>query len=198
VAAAVQLTEADVPRAAGVVARAFGADPLLVHMLPDAELRARLGPVHLAPVVRMCCRYGEGWRTQDWDAVAAWMPPGTWPPSPEWVERCGFAQAAAAVGDEAMARFHAVYGLTDGFQHQVPQPHWLLNIVATEPGRRGRGAASAALEPVLERASAERCPCYLETFEERNVGFYERLGFAVLCEARDAATGIRCWGMLRR
>jgi GNAT superfamily N-acetyltransferase len=196
--AAVPLSAADVPRAAGIVARAFDADPLLVHMLPDATLRARLGPVHLEPVVRMCCCYGEGWRTPAWDAIAAWMPPGTWPPDPEWVERCGFDRAAAAVGDEAMARFGAVYALTDGFQDDVPAPYWLLNIVATEPGRRGRGAASAALEPVLARASAEGSACYLETFEERNLAFYERHGFTVICNAGDEATGIRCWGMLRR
>lgn len=196
--AAVALTEADVPRAAELVARAFDADPLLVHMLEDATVRARLAPVHLAPVVRMCCSYGECWRTPDWDAVAAWMPPGAWPPDPEWVERCGFEQAVAAVGADAMARFDAVYALTGGFQDKVPQPYWLLNIVATEPERRGRGAASAALAPVLERASAERCACYLETFEERNLAFYERHGFEVLCSARDDETGIRCWAMLRR
>jgi GNAT superfamily N-acetyltransferase len=97
-----------------------------------------------------------------------------------------------------MARFNAVYALTDSFQSKVPQPYWLLNIVATEPGRRGRGAASAALAPALERATAERCACYLETFEQHNLGFYGHHGFEVLCTARDDATGIRCWGMLRR
>lgn len=196
--AAVQLDQADVQRAADLVARAFDTDPLLVHMLPDGSQRALLGPVHMEPVVRMCCSYGECWRTPEWDAVAAWMPPGAWPPDPEWVERCGFEQAAAAVGPEAMARFNAVYALTDGFQDRVPQPYWLLNVVATEPERRGRGAGAAVLAPVLERASAVRCACYLETFEERNLAFYERHGFAVLCTARDEATGLRCWGMLRR
>ena len=195
---AVALDEADVARAADLVGRAFDADPVLVHMLPDPARRARLARVHMEPVVRMCCRYGRCWRTPDWDAVAAWMPPGTWPPDPDWVERCGFEQAAAAVGPGAMARFDAVYRLTDGFADRVPQPYWLLNIVATEPRRRGRGAASAALAPALARASEERCACYLETFEERNLGFYERHGFEVLCTARDEASGIRCWGMLRR
>ena len=110
--AAVALTEADVARAADLVARAFEAPPLLVHRLPDPSRRAPLGPVHMEPVVRMCCRHGACWHTPDWDAVAAWMPPGTWPPDPEWVERCGFEHAAAIVGPEAMARFNAVYALT--------------------------------------------------------------------------------------
>lgn len=193
-----QLTEADVPRAADLVARAFDTDPLLVHTLPDAAQRARLGPVHMEPVVRMCCRHGACWRTSDWDAVAAWMPPGSWPPDPEWVEQCGFEQATSAVGPDAMARFNAVYALTNDFHDHVPQPYWLLNIVATEPERRGRGAASAVLAPALERAAQERCACYLETFEEQNLGFYERHGFEVLCSACDDASGIRCWGMLRR
>src|SRR4051812_39283631 len=127
---AVELDEADVPRAAGLIARAFSEDPLLAHMLPDARERARLGPVHLEPVVRMCTRHGSVWRTEEFDAVAAWMPPGGWPPDPAWVEECGFEEARAAVGAEAMARFNTVYGLIDSFHEQVAdEPHWLLNLV---------------------------------------------------------------------
>jgi ribosomal protein S18 acetylase RimI-like enzyme len=194
----IELDEADIPRAAGLIARAFDQDPLLLHMLPDRGLRARLGPVHLEPVVRMCTRHGSAWRTEEFDAVAAWMPPGGWPPEPALVEECGFAQAADAVGPEAMARFNGVYALVDGFAEQVtPNPYWLLNLVGTEPGRRRRGAASAALAPVLVRAGANGVPCYLETFAERNLAFYRRHGFEVVAQAGDAAAGIRCWAMLR-
>jgi GNAT superfamily N-acetyltransferase len=195
---AVELVEADVPQAAALIARAFESDPLLVHMLPDPRQRARLGPVHLTPVVRMCTRHGRAWRTEAFDAVAAWMPPDGWPPDPAWVEDCAFEEAAESVGEEAMARFNDVYGLVDSFHEQVaPEPHWLLNLVGTEPGRRRRGAASAALAPVLERASADGTPCYLETFAERNVAFYARHGFEIVVEARHPTHGIRCWGMLR-
>jgi GNAT superfamily N-acetyltransferase len=195
---AIELAEADVPHAAALIARAFDADPLLVHMLPDPAQRARLGPVHLEPVVRMCTRHGSTWRTEAFDAVAAWMPPDGWPPDPALVEECGFEEAAEAVGTEAMARFNDVYGLADGFHEQVgPEPHWLLNLVGTEPGRRRCGAASAALAPVLERAGAEGKCCYLETFAERNLAFYARHGFQVVVHATHPVHAIHCWGMLR-
>jgi hypothetical protein len=50
---------------------------------------------------------------------------------------------------------------------------------------------------VLERASAERTACYLETFAERNLAFYARHGFEVVVEAAHADYDIRAWGMLR-
>lgn len=197
-AAAVPLAEDEVERAAALIARAFDEDPLLVHMFPDAGERARLGPVHLEPVVRMCALYGSSWRTEDFDAVAAWMPPNAWPPSSERIAACGFAEAGLAVGEAAFARFHDVYGFVDAFHDRAaPGPHWLLNLVATEPGRQRRGAASAALAPVLERASAGGDPCYLETFVERNLAFYRRHGFEVFVDETHPGTGIRCWGMLR-
>jgi GNAT superfamily N-acetyltransferase len=197
-AAAVPLAETDIERAAALIARAFDDDPLLTHMLPDDAQRARLGPVHLEPVVRMCTLYGSAWRTEDFDAVAAWMPPGSWPPGPERILACGFAQAAAAVGDEALGRFHDVYGFVDAFHDRaVPAPHWLLNLVGTEPARQRRGAASAALAPVLERARTDGDPCYLETFVERNLAFYARHGFEVIVDETHPGTGIRCWGMRR-
>jgi GNAT superfamily N-acetyltransferase len=198
VAAAVPLAEADVDRAAALIARAFDQDPLLVHMFPDDAERARLGPVHLEPVVRMCTLYGSTWRTEDFDAVAAWMPPDAWPPNSERVAACGFAEAGMAVGEAAFGRFHDVYGFVDAFHDQAASgSHWLLNLVGTEPGRQRRGAASAALGPVLARASADGTPCYLETFAERNLAFYRRHGFEVVVDATHPGTGIRCWGMLR-
>jgi GNAT superfamily N-acetyltransferase len=195
---AVALAEADIERAAALIARAFDDDPLLVHMLPDAGERARLGPLHLEPVVRMCTRYGSTWRTEAFDAVAAWMPPEGWPPSPERIAASGFAEAGAAVGEEALGRFHDVYGFVDAFHDRAaPGPHWLLNLLGTEPGHRRRGAASAALAPVLRRASEDGEQCYLETFAERNVAFYSRHGFQVVVDETHPGTGMRCWGMLR-
>jgi GNAT superfamily N-acetyltransferase len=195
---AVELAEADVPRAARLIARAFDADPLLCHMLPDARERARLGPVHIEPVVRMCARHGSAWRTEAFDAVAAWMTPEGWPPDPALVEDCGFDEARTAIGARAMARFDQLYGLADGLQERLaPDPHWLLNLVGTDAARRRRGAASAVLAPVLARARAQSTPCYLETFAERNLRFYAGQGFEVAAQARDPDTGVGCWAMLR-
>src|SRR5205085_10245381 len=88
--AAVALSEAEVPRAAALIARAFDEDPVLVHMLPYRPRRAQLGPLHVEPVVRMCVRHGSAWRTESFDAVAAWMPPDGWPPDPALIAEFGF------------------------------------------------------------------------------------------------------------
>src|SRR4051812_36563035 len=167
-------------------------------MVPYAPRRAQLAPLHVEPVVRMCVRHGSAWRTEAFDAVAAWMPPDAWPPDPALIEDCGFEEAAVVLGRRAMARFRDAQQLVDGFQaHVSGRPHWLLNLVATEPDRRRRGAASEALAPILDRARADGEPCYLETFAERNLGFYARHGFEVIGRAEHARLDLRCWAMWR-
>jgi anaerobic selenocysteine-containing dehydrogenase len=56
---------------------------------------------------------------------------------------------------------------------------------------------SAVIQPVLRRCDADALPAYLETTKERNVGFYEQHGFAVVGHARLPLDGPPMWFMWR-
>ena len=54
---------------------------------------------------------------------------------------------------------------------------WYLSIVGVAPSAQGRGIGARLLEPTLAEADDAGVDCYLETFDDRNPHFYQRLGF---------------------
>jgi hypothetical protein len=50
---------------------------------------------------------------------------------------------------------------------------------------------------MLERADAEGLPCYLDTFQPRNVPLYQKHGFEITIEEVEPNSGVRGWGFLR-
>ena len=51
---------------------------------------------------------------------------------------------------------------------------------------------------VVRRADAEGLPCYLETFQPRNVPLYLKHGFQIMAEEVEPASCLRAWFFLRR
>ncbi|MGI8551207.1 MAG: GNAT family N-acetyltransferase [Dehalococcoidia bacterium] len=83
-------------------------------------------------------------------------------------------------------------------QRDLPGPCWYLNILGVDPIRQGTGIGGRLVKPILQRGDAQEMPCYLETFKERNLRFYQKHGFRVLAEAVLPEDGPRFWTMLRQ
>jgi GNAT superfamily N-acetyltransferase len=151
--------------------RAFHTDPMFEWIFPDPAERSRA----LGHLLRVPLRYGlrRGHVTQSdaAKAVAIWMPPGR------------------SVTPGGMIR--AIH------KRRVSEPHWYLMIVGVDTELQGQGRGAALVKEGLDRADREALPCYLETSEERNLRFYERLGFKVVESARLGAGGPEAWAMLR-
>ena len=62
-------------------------------------------------------------------------------------------------------------------------------------GHQGRGIGTALLRRWLVRVAADESGAYLETDVRRNIGFYEREGFAGERETR--VLGVPVWCMRR-
>jgi len=73
--------------------------------------------------------------------------------------------------------------------------HWLLDQLAVEPGAQGRGIGTAMVRLAMARATADGVPLLLETGSERNVAFYERLGFGMMRHADAPEGGPHIWFM---
>ncbi len=80
--------------------------------------------------------------------------------------------------------------------HTPSGAFWYLHFAGCDPADQGKGLGAAAVRGGLERA-AGRLPVYLETATERNLGFYQGLGFAVTSEWRVPGGGPCFWSMLR-
>jgi GNAT superfamily N-acetyltransferase len=190
---------ADIDACALVLARAFQDDPGTIIFEPDEARRAEILPPFFASFVAA---------SLDEDAapivsghpiagIACWWGPDRHGPSPEAMGASGFGNVLEAAGSEASARLLAMTGELDA-QHQrlTNGPHLRLDFLGVDPARQGSGVGSALIEHGHRRADAAGIPCYLDTFTEENVRFYERRGYALAGEF-TVADGVPAYGLVR-
>jgi GNAT superfamily N-acetyltransferase len=71
----------------------------------------------------------------------------------------------------------------------VAESAWYLSIVGVAPSAQGQGIGRRLIEPTLAEADHAGVDCYLETFDRRNPGFYQRLGFSAVGSHSEPVTG---------
>ncbi|WP_231564957.1 GNAT family N-acetyltransferase [Sphingomonas sp. Ant H11] len=74
---------------------------------------------------------------------------------------------------------------------------WYLHIAGCDPAAQGRGLGRAVVQAGLDRIAGDGRPVYLETANERNLGFYATLGFVVTEAWHVPKGGPAFWSMLR-
>ncbi|MFM9829481.1 MAG: GNAT family N-acetyltransferase [Sphingomonas sp.] len=175
-----------------MLARAFADDPAMSWIFPDATLRAR----RLPGLFQLLFDEDgpNGVRLMDDAARAAtlWRGPG-----------------AAHTGTLAMLRqivpLVAVFGgalpralaVSRAIEAHMPMgAFWYLHIAGCDPAHQGKGLGRALVKAGLERMGASGLPFYLETATERNLGFYQSLGFEVTDDWTVPGGGPRFWSML--
>ena len=187
---------AQVATIAELFARAFAADPLYAWFFPSERTRH-------ARLVTLCLLELELERdhvrtTPGLEGGSLWLPPGT---------GGGFHWAAVGAGIRfalstpwpAIARMVRYHRFSERMRARlIPEPHWYLAVVGVAPEHQGKGFASALIRPILERATRERLPCYLETQNPANLQLYLRYGFELAEETTVPGTSVRHFAMIRR
>ncbi|MFF9068097.1 GNAT family N-acetyltransferase [Streptomyces sp. NPDC014891] len=181
----------DAPMIGGVLARAFGDDPMMRWFFPDdASREAGLGRYFTTLFTRQYGPYGVCERTDS--AAAFWV-------SPEGQDKAvpdadTVRELQEILGDRAGLFREAVEAAA---AHTPPEPHWYLAVIGADPAARGRGHGSALLRSGLARADAAGLPVYLESSKPDNLPVYEHFGFVVLGEASLPGGGPTLWAMRR-
>ncbi len=172
----------DLGEAAAVLGRSFFDDPLMGFLFPDATTRgedlAVLFELCLAAAMKRGNTFllpGEKGPT----GAALWSPPDVEVMSDEEGAAMG-PIVGERYGGAGLDRMRAMGEAMAA--HHPTDPHFYLWIVGVEPTRQGQGLGEALLGPVLSRCDNDVVPAYLESTSPRNIGFYERLGFAVHSE----------------
>ena len=91
---------------------------------------------------------------------------------------------AARLGDRGSVVMAAI-AATGPFRPEAR--HRTLLYVGVRPSAQGAGAGRRVLAAGLQRTDLDGLPVYLNSTNQRNVSFYERLGFAKLGEVPVAA-----------
>ena len=122
--------------------------------------------------------------------------------TPAALRQAAYAQREDALrvllGEQGFAHFTAIVG---NMEHALA-PHglqdaWYLSIAGIHPDAQGRGWGASVLAPGLAAVDAAGAACFLETYNERSLPFYGRLGFAVAGRYAEAVTGCDYWLMVR-
>ncbi len=105
---------------------------------------------------------------------------------------------AGLLGRQGLARYEAIIDdMHPRASQVVPPSSWYLSIAGVSPERQGRGLGETLLRPTLTEADRLGVCCYLETFNPRNIKFYNKLGFAEATSHLEPETNSRYWIMLR-
>ncbi|MFB7469402.1 GNAT family N-acetyltransferase [Kitasatospora sp. NPDC056184] len=182
------ITEADVPAAVDTLTRAFTGYPYIRHVLAADGHEERIRRLHELQT-RTGMAYGRVWVAEDCRAVAVWHTPDQDLSSAH--EEIG-RQAVEILGDRLAALVLAEQAVEP---HLPQEPTWFLDSVGVAPDSRGRGLGRAVLAPGMAAAAREGRPAFLATATERNVRFYEGLGFRVTAELALPGNGPRTWCM---
>jgi GNAT superfamily N-acetyltransferase len=154
------------------VAAAFARDPAWGWLLGDDY--ERLAPEFAGALFDLRVGSGNVWVSDDIATVAMWDSPGDAAESSERAKQVWERYRSAAGGQAYQRLVHYSEGLA---AVSPAEPHWYLGVLATHPARQREGLASAALEPVLDRADQSGLACCLETSTGANRRFYEHRGF---------------------
>ena len=194
----VPLREADIPRAAAALTRAFYDDPLQVYTLPDPVARTERSPALFKAALRYGVLFGEVLTTPDVLGAAIWIGPDAWDITDERAAQAGFDRLPAEMGADATERFFSVLSVADNHHRNDVRPdHWWVMVLGVAPEAQGKGLARALLDPVMRRADAAGQQCYLETANPANIAFYEHVGFDRVAEIEHPQSGLRLWTFRR-
>ena len=122
--------------------------------------------------------------------------------TPAALRQAAYAQREDALrvllGEQGFAHFTAIVG---NMEHALASHDlsaaWYLSIAGIAPDAQGRGLGTSVLAPGLAAVDAAGAACFLETYNERSLPFYARLGFVVAGRYGEAVTGCDYWLMVR-
>ena len=185
-------TSRDRGAAVATLARAFADDRALAWIFPDPSVRTRRLPGLFAILFDEDAPHGVRLMTPGAEAVTLWRAPGHAETPPLTMLRSVLPMLATF--GFALGRGLAV---AKAIEAQFPShPFWYLHIAGCDPAHQGRGLGKLAVQAGIDRMGGGGLPLYLETATERNIGFYQALGFRVTSEWRVGSDGPVFWSML--
>jgi GNAT superfamily N-acetyltransferase len=185
--------------ASHMLARAFYDDPFQRYVFPDPEERRSRSPAHFMPLLRYGHLAGEVWTTERGiDGIGIWWPPEHAALRPDLLEEAGFNALAETIGADAFQRFISVLDFIEPFHAQaVPGPHWYAMVIGVDPPKQGTGVGAALMTSIADRADKADVPCYLETTQPKNVGFYGKFGYEVVEHGAVPGIELSYWTLRR-
>lgn len=117
------------------------------------------------------------------EAVAVWIRSDTMQLSAVEALRAGLLTLPFRIGVRTMKRLFRL-AKTKELQRKkiLTRRYYLLDMLGVVPELQHHGYGRLLIEAKLQEIDRERTLCYLETSNERNIGYYRRYGFELVHE----------------
>ena len=192
-------------QAAEVLAQSFLKDPLYLAVFHDSDERYLALAGLFEAVVGYTLRYGLVHTTASSESAACWLSPGNTQVTFWRMLRTGlrFQRAVARLNKVARSQLLEALAFSDEIHSRLLRDnakanHWYLWALGVSPKLQGQGIGGRLLQPVMEMSDRSQTTCYLETFNQRNLAFYERLGFELCNEEIIPGLEVPVWSMIRK
>ena len=188
-------TQDEAPQLARTLSRAFLDDPVTAYFMPDPATRLQEleRMFELINVPKIAAPHDMMFRTENYEAVALWLPPG------KTVLSLGesLRLLPALVSTFRRRALRGLRGMAEMDKHHPDVPYYNLHFIGTDPAHQGKGHGAALMRPLLERFDEEGVPTFLESSTRRNHSFYRRHGFELTGEFRLPNGGPPLWTFWR-
>ena len=183
------LNSSEIEQATEILVEAFREDPMFRYLGTEVEQELQINSNALEYFCKMslqnCQPYHHIYTTaNNLKGVAVWIPPGksemnAW----QFLSmllvlpgKCGWHKTGRCLS--------LLSALNKRHQKEMTEPHWNLSLLGVAPAYRGQGIGSLLLQPVLKLADRECFPCYLSTFNQQAISFYQKHKFTVLWQGK--------------
>ncbi len=176
-----EMTQADVPLAADIIALAFAADPMTRWTWPDPRIYLAAMPRFVRAFAGKAFDCGSALCVGDFAGAALWLPPGVEPD----LEALGELMQSTLTPSQ-LENARALFPQMETYHPH--EPHWYLPLIGVDPAQQGKGLGDALMAHALARCDRDRAPAYLESSNPRNISLYRRHGFEPLGEIRAGSS----------
>jgi hypothetical protein len=195
--AAVPIRSSQVALLGRVLTRAFYNNPGVTYVLPDPQARRSVLSWFFTSVALRASRLcGEIYTTVNVDGGALWICPGA-NVTIGHVVKAEISSLSGQLDRSTLARWINVNTRLDSIRHHLAgKPHWYLIALGAAPST-DRAVRRALMAPVLAAADWDIRSCYVETFQEGDLPFYERCGFHIAGAGQIPKGGPSFWTLIR-
>ena len=182
---------------AEVLTRVFCDEPRFTYLIPDETERRIVLPEIFNFAIRESQLYGETYTTPALEGGSLWIAPGR-RLTVQRLLRSSSPRTLLKISWSSLRRSMKLAAWIEQFRQRLARrPHWYLLALGVESSKHDKRLREALIEPVLSQADASGLPCYLETFHESNLPFYEEHGFRIEGSGRMLNGGPNFWAMIR-
>lgn len=189
-----QVSPDEIWSAAEMLSRAFADDPIWKEILKGHEEKY---PYVFASPLKYALKYGRVYADSPAiNAVAAWITAPYTRMSMWRMIRSGAMKYGMKIGSAVIKKMATTFKIIEEDRQSIINgPFFYLSVLGVHPDKQGTGLGTLMIQKMIENR-LPNIPLYLETESERNVTFYQKLGFEVVKKFKVPDLELPMWELL--